>query len=192
MSTRAIGSLHEFGRYVNDLEYRARQTVGAEDAKALLLGWLKDIDYEKHLYDGEESEKLAAARWSNVMDFIGWIAKRCGGEIENDGIATFESEKKSVLDVAQTISVIISLAERGDDQNVVTLSTLLGMASLPFALSSAAIRSRSKWLTNPFASSSSFSSRSRSETSWKTQIAEVITPDSSRTGLAVMRSVRRS
>jgi len=29
-----------------------------------------------------------------------------------------------VLDIAQTISVIISLAERGDDQNVVTLSTL--------------------------------------------------------------------
>ena len=124
LSTRAIGSLHEFGRYVNDLEYRARHTVGAEDAKALLLGWLKDIDYEKHLYDGEESEKLAAARWSNVMDFIDWIAKRCGGEIENDGVATFETEKKSVLDVAQTISVIISLAERGDDQNVVTLSTL--------------------------------------------------------------------
>lgn len=124
LSTRAIGSLHEFGRYVNDLEYRARHTVGAEDAKALLLGWLKDIDYEKHLYDGEESEKLAASRWSNVTDFIDWIAKRCGGEIENDGIATFESEKKSVLDVAQTISVIISLAERGDDQNVVTLSTL--------------------------------------------------------------------
>jgi len=124
LSTRAIGSLHEFGRYVNDLEYRARHTVGAEDAKALLLGWLKDIAYEKHLYDGEESEKLAAARWSNVTDFIDWIARRCGGEIENDGIATFESEKKSVLDVAQTISVIISLAERGDEQNVVTLSTL--------------------------------------------------------------------
>lgn len=124
LSTRAIGSLHEFGRYVNDLEYRARHTVGAEDAKALLLGWLKDIAYEKHLYDGEESEKLAAARWSNVMDFIDWIARRCGGEIENDGVATFETEKKSVLDVAQTISVIISLAERGDDQNVVTLSTL--------------------------------------------------------------------
>ena len=29
-----------------------------------------------------------------------------------------------MLEVAQTISVIISLAERGDEQNVVTLSTL--------------------------------------------------------------------
>ncbi len=124
LSARAVGSLHEFGRAVNDLQYRARQTTGAEDAKALLLGWLKDIDYEQHLRDGEDSEKLAASRWANVLDFVDWIAKRCGGEIENDGGATFETEKKSVLDVAQTISVIISLAERGDEQNVVTLSTL--------------------------------------------------------------------
>lgn len=124
LNARALGSLHEFGRYVNDLEYRARHTTGCEDAKALLTGWLKDLDYEKHLYEGEDSEKLAASRWSNVMDFVDWIAKRCGGEIENDGGATFETEKKSVLDVAQTISVIISLAERGDEQNVVTLSTL--------------------------------------------------------------------
>jgi ATP-dependent DNA helicase Rep len=124
LSARAIGSLHEFGRYVNDLEYRARHTVGAEDAKPLLLGWLKDIGYEQHLHDGEDSEKLAAARWSNVLDFIDWIAKRCGGEIENDGGLAVESEKKSVLEVAQTISVIISLAERGDEQDVVTLSTL--------------------------------------------------------------------
>ncbi|MBX3626847.1 MAG: UvrD-helicase domain-containing protein [Rhizobacter sp.] len=124
LNARAIGSLHEFGRYVNDLEYRARHTSGSEDAKALLLGWLKDIDYEKHLYEGEDSEKLAASRWTNVLDFVDWIAKRCGGEIENDGGATFETEKKTVLDVAQTISVIISLAERGDEQDVVTLSTL--------------------------------------------------------------------
>jgi ATP-dependent DNA helicase Rep len=120
---RAIDSLHEFGRYVNDLEHRARHTEGAEDAKALLLGWLKDIGYEQHLYDGEDSEKLAQARWSNVLDFVDWIAKRCGGEITQEG-GTFESEKQSVLQVAQTISVIISLAERGDEQDVVTLSTL--------------------------------------------------------------------
>jgi ATP-dependent DNA helicase Rep len=124
ISARAIGGLHEFGRYVNDLEYRARHTVGAEDAKVLLLGWLKDLDYEKHLLDGEDSEKLAASRWGNVLDFVDWISKRCGGQIENDGGLSVEVERKSVLDVAQTISVIISLAERGDDQNVVTLSTL--------------------------------------------------------------------
>jgi len=121
---RALEGLHEFGRYVNDLEYRARHTFGSEDAKVLLLDWLKDIEYEKHLYDNEENEKIAAARWSNVLDFIDWVAKRCGGEIENDGGAAVESEKKSVIEIAQLISLITSLAERNADQNVVTLSTL--------------------------------------------------------------------
>jgi ATP-dependent DNA helicase Rep len=120
---KAIDALQEFGRQVNDLEYRARHTTGAEDAKALLLGWLKDIGYEQHLHDGEDSEKLAAARWSNVLDFVDWIGRRCGGEITAEG-GTFESERHSVLEVAQTISVIISLADRADEQDVVTLSTL--------------------------------------------------------------------
>jgi ATP-dependent DNA helicase Rep len=123
LAKKAVGSLHEFGRHVNDLEHRARHASGSEDAKAFLLGWLKDIGYEQHLFDGEDSEKLAAARWTNVLDFIDWIARRCGGEVTEVG-GTFESEKLSVLDVAQTISVIISLAERGDEQDVVTLSTL--------------------------------------------------------------------
>jgi ATP-dependent DNA helicase Rep len=123
LTQKAVGSLHEFGRQINDLEYRARRTLGSEDAKAFLLGWLKDLGYEQHLFDGEDSTKLAAARWTNVLDFVDWMARRCGGEITQDG-GTFESEKHSVLDVAQTISVIISLAERGDDRDVVTLSTL--------------------------------------------------------------------
>jgi ATP-dependent DNA helicase Rep len=120
---KAVEALQDFGREVNELEHRARQTTGAEDAKALLLGWLKAIGYEQHLYDGEDSEKLAAARWTNVLDFVDWIARRCGGELTQEG-GTFETEKQSVLQVAQTISVIISLAERGDEQDVVTLSTL--------------------------------------------------------------------
>ncbi|WP_396267831.1 ATP-dependent helicase [Ideonella sp.] len=125
LSKKAIDSLHEFGRYVNDLEYKARHTVGSEDARAVLTTWLTEIDYEKHLYDSEDSEKLAASRWGNVMDFVDWVAKRCGGEITAEGGATIESEKKSLLDVAQTISVILSLAERGDaEQDMVTLTTL--------------------------------------------------------------------
>ena len=123
LNNKAIGSLHEFGRYVNDLEHRARHTTGSEDAKPFLLGWLKDIGYEQHLFDGEDSEKLAAARWTNVLDFVDWIARRCGGEVTQDG-GTFESERHSVLEVAQTVSVIISLAERDTEQDVVTLSTL--------------------------------------------------------------------
>jgi ATP-dependent DNA helicase Rep len=121
---KAVDALHEFGREVNELQHRASSTRGGDDAKALLLQWLKDIGYEQHLLDSEDNAKVAAARWSNVLDFVDWIAKRCGGQLEQDGGTTFEAERQTVLQVAQTISVIISLAERGDEQDVVTLSTL--------------------------------------------------------------------
>jgi ATP-dependent DNA helicase Rep len=124
MKGKAVDALQQFGREVSELEHRARHTTGADDAKTLLLGWLKDIHYEQHLHDGEDSEKLAAARWSNVLDFVDWIAKRCGGEVSQEAGSTFVTEGQSVLQVAQTIAVIISLAERADEQDVVTLSTL--------------------------------------------------------------------
>jgi len=124
LSERAIDGLREFGRYVNDLEYRARHTQGSEDAKALLMDWLKDIGYEQHLMDNEDNEKVAAARWSNVLDFVDWVAKRCGGDVEADGGMTTESERRTVLEVAQTIALITTLAEREGEQNVVTLTTL--------------------------------------------------------------------
>ena len=123
MPGKALDALHEFGRYINDMEFRAGRTTGAEDAKALLLEWLKDIGYEQHLYDSEDSEKVAANRWTNVLDFIDWMARRCGGELRSEG-GIIEGERQTVLQVAQTISVIISLAERDQDQDVVTLSTL--------------------------------------------------------------------
>lgn len=125
VNSRAITALHEFGRQVNDLEYRARHTVGHEAAHAFLLQWLKDIGYEQHLYDSEDNEKIAAARWTNVMDFIDWVAGRCGGKMEDDGAGVqVESERKSLLEVVQTIALISTLSDREQDQNVVTLSTL--------------------------------------------------------------------
>ncbi|MDR6861186.1 UvrD-helicase domain-containing protein [Variovorax guangxiensis] len=124
MAKRGMEGLHEFGRYINDLEYRARRTLGAEDARAFLADWLKDIEYEKHLYDGEESEQAAASRWTNVLEFCDWMSQRCGGQIADASGATVENERKSLLEVAQTISLLSTISEREKDQNVVTLSTL--------------------------------------------------------------------
>jgi len=123
LGAKALGSLHEFGRYLNDLEFRARHTEGAEAAGTFLAEWLKEIGYEKHLYDGEESEKIAAAKWSNVMEFCDWMAARCGGQIE-DVAGVTEREVKSLLEVSQTIALLSTISEREKDQDVVTLSTL--------------------------------------------------------------------
>ena len=124
LNPKALGSLHEFGRYVNDLEFRARHTQGAEAARTFLLDWLKEIGFEKYLYDGEDSEKVAAARWTNVMDFCDWMSARCGGQVEDVAGVESGSEIKSLLEVAQTVSLLSTISEREKDQNVVTLSTL--------------------------------------------------------------------
>jgi ATP-dependent DNA helicase Rep len=124
ISGKALGSLHEFGREVNDLEFRARHTLGAEAGKTFLLDWLKDVGYEKYLYDGEDSEQVAAARWSNVLDFCDWMAGRCGGQIEDASGVNAVGEIKSLLEVAQTVSLLSTIQEREQDKDVVTLSTL--------------------------------------------------------------------
>ena len=124
INARSIGGLHEFGRYVNDLEYRARHTQGAEAAGVFLNDWLKDIGYEKHLYESEENEKIAANKWTNVIDFCDWMAKRCGGDAEDAGGTTMTTQTKTLLEVVQTISLLSTLTDREKDQNVVTLSTL--------------------------------------------------------------------
>ena len=124
ISTKALGSLHEFGRYINDLEFRARTVRGAEDARVFILDWLKDIDYEKHLYDSEDGEKLAAAKWSNVLEFCDWMAQRCGGQLDDSAGVSVQNTAKSLLEVAQTIALLSTISDREKDQNVVTLSTL--------------------------------------------------------------------
>ena len=124
LPAKAVGSLQEFGRYLNDLEYRAKRCIGAVDARVFLTEWLKEIDYQKHLYDGEESEKVAAARWTNVLEFCDWMAKRCGGQIDDTAGSTVEKETKTMLEVVQTIALLSTISEREGDQNMVTLSTL--------------------------------------------------------------------
>ena len=120
MARRALDSLHEFGRYVQTLEQGARLSLGSAPARAFMTEWLAQIGYEQHLYDSEDSEGVAAARWGNVMDFCDWMAARCSPS-PADGAAGAD---KSLLEVAQTIALLSTLQEREQDQDMVTLSTL--------------------------------------------------------------------
>ena len=67
---------------------------------------------------------MATARWGNVLEFCDWMAGRCGGDIDDAAGVSTAGERKSLLEVAQTISLLSTISEREQDQNVVTLSTL--------------------------------------------------------------------
>ncbi len=119
-----VEDLHEFGRYINDLEAQAQQTKGQQAALELLQQWLKDIDYERHLFEVSDHESQASSRWSNVQDFIQWMAKRCGGQASEEGHDNLAEEEKTLLQVIQTVSLLSTLSEREGERNEVTLSTL--------------------------------------------------------------------
>ena len=59
-----------------------------------------------------------------MIDFCDWVAGRCGGQIEDAAGGTTERERKSLLEVVQTIALISTSSEREKDEDVVTLSTL--------------------------------------------------------------------
>lgn len=122
LAARAREGLTDFSGYVNDLSYRAQHTTGYAAARLLLLEWLKDIAYEQYLLDMEEHSKKAAMRWENVLDFIEWVAKRCGTPEDDD--SGFEQPARNLLEVIQTVSLLSTISEREGEQNLVTLSTL--------------------------------------------------------------------
>ena len=121
---KAHEGLLEFGRYINDLEYRARHTLGTEASRTFMMEWLKEIGYEQHLYDSEDSESVAAARWTNVLEFCDWMVQRAGGKIEDAAGTTMQTETKSLLEVAQNIALLSTISEREQEQDMVVLSTL--------------------------------------------------------------------
>ena len=121
---KALDGLMEFGRAVNEQEYRARQTLGAQAARGFLTDWLQEIAYERYLMDAEDSDKVAQARWSNVLEFCDWMAQRAGGQIPDAAGTTTATEERSLLDVARNIALLSTISEREQEQDMVTLSTL--------------------------------------------------------------------
>lgn len=108
LGAKAVEHLREFGRFINQLEYRARTEAAGE----LLQELLSEIAYEKHLYDNAETDKQAAEKWQNVQEFAEWMTKKA------------EEDKATLTQLAQTIALITQLQERGEERDAVTLSTV--------------------------------------------------------------------
>jgi ATP-dependent DNA helicase Rep len=113
---KQLETLTEFCTFINRLEFRAQR----EPAAAIVNDLLTAIGYETYLFDTEEP-RAAQTKWSNVQDFVGWIAKKG----EEDG--------KTLIELTQTIALINMLENREDgDIDAVRLSTLHAAKGLEF------------------------------------------------------------
>jgi ATP-dependent DNA helicase Rep len=115
LSERHASTLAAFADAVNKLRYRAER----EPAGRLVDELLKDIGYQSHLFDQFEPAQ-AESRWNTVRDFANWLAKKG------------EEDRKSLLDLAQTLALISMLDEKGADSDALRLSTLHAAKGLEF------------------------------------------------------------
>ena len=110
-----LAVLREFGNFINRIEYRAHR----EPAGQVLADLLKAIGYEAWLFESLETRD-AESRWGNVREFTGWLS------------AKGEEEKKSLLELAQTVALITMLDKQDEDIDAVQLATLHAAKGLEF------------------------------------------------------------
>ncbi|HML81273.1 MAG: UvrD-helicase domain-containing protein [Betaproteobacteria bacterium] len=108
VGARPADHLREFGRLLHDIEWRARTAPAGE----LLREMLETIGFRAWLEEHSDNPREAEQRWKNVDDFCGWIERKA------------EEDKVGLTQIAQTISLITQLQERGDQRDAVTLCTL--------------------------------------------------------------------
>ena len=110
-----LAALREFGDFINRIEWRAQR----EPAGTVLDDLLKAIGYEAWLFESQEARD-AETRWSNVRDFTGWLTAKA------------DEEKKTLLELAQTVALVTMLDKQDADLDAVQLATLHAAKGLEF------------------------------------------------------------
>ena len=115
VQARQLAPLLEFCEFIERLQARA----GCEPAGQVITALLTAIAYEACLYDQDDA-RTAQIKWGNVQEFCDWLSRK-GDE-----------DRKTLLDLAQTIALINRLDEQDADIDAVRLSTLHAAKGLEF------------------------------------------------------------
>ncbi len=115
VNPKQLETVREFGNFINRMEWRASR----EPARPVLEDLLRAIDYQAWLFETLEPRE-AETKWSNVRDFVDWLAKK--GEEEN----------KNLAELTQTVALITMLDKDNDNADAVQLATLHAAKGLEF------------------------------------------------------------
>ncbi len=146
LGVRQLQPLQSFARFIQDFQARAGRSgdqrrmqgmgdlfgaeaagglVSYEDAAAgdtavLLDELLRNIDYERHLYDLYD-EKPAQTRWQNVLELMGWLKRKA------------QEDDLDLMELVQHVSLVTMLERSDDDEpDAVKLSTLHAAKGLEY------------------------------------------------------------
>ncbi len=121
---KQLDDLLNFCTYIQKIQARAVR----DPAGDVLNDLLTSIQYEAFLYDTDEP-RAAEAKWTNVIDFIGWLTKKGEANTEFGN----EAEGKNLLELTQMVSLMSMLEGRENGEpDAVKLSTLHAAKGLEF------------------------------------------------------------
>ncbi|MCP5265034.1 MAG: UvrD-helicase domain-containing protein [Burkholderiaceae bacterium] len=115
LAPRQLGPLREFGAFLNRIRYRAEREPAAQVIDELLAA----IEYRAHLFANQD-DRVAAARWQNVSDFVDWMKKRA----EDDG--------SNLVQLAQAVALFSQLDGRDEDADAVRMTTIHARKGLEY------------------------------------------------------------
>jgi len=122
LADRQLTPLRAFCDFINRLEANASR-VGT--AGELLDEMMKEIDYERYLYDTFD-DRQAQNKWQNVIDFTTWLKdKGKGGRDATD-------DERSLLDLTQMVALMSMLEGRDEEPDAVRMSTLHASKGLEY------------------------------------------------------------
>jgi len=124
IGNKQLEDLLNFCQYINKLQDRAVRDPAGEVLNDLLAA----IQYEAFLYDSEE-QRAAEVKWTNVLDFIGWLTKKGEPSTEYGN----ETDGKNLLELTQMVTLMSMLEGRENGEpDAVKLSTLHASKGLEF------------------------------------------------------------
>ncbi|MBL8471425.1 MAG: UvrD-helicase domain-containing protein [Rhodocyclaceae bacterium] len=115
MAAKQLAPLSEFCNFINRMEWRA----GREPARAVLEDLLKAIGYETWLFESCPPRE-AESKWANVREFADWMGRKG------------EDEKRSLVELTQSIALLSMLDKDKTEQDAVQLATLHAAKGLEF------------------------------------------------------------